>query len=78
MQKQASSGTRSKYTQIGRLNIPGFQDDAVKEYCAWQQPQVKGLALLKAAYQTACDVIVMLEEDMEPATDPPESKILDF
>jgi hypothetical protein len=24
----------SKYTPINRLNIPGFQDDAVKEYCA--------------------------------------------
>jgi hypothetical protein len=73
MQKQASSGTLSKYTPIDRLNIPGFQDDAVKEYCPWQQPQVKELAL-KAAYQTACGVIVILEEGMEPGTDSPESK----
>jgi hypothetical protein len=45
----------SQYTPIDRLNIPGFRDDAVKEYCAWQQSQVKDLAL-KREYQTACDV----------------------
>jgi hypothetical protein len=45
-----------------RLNIPGFRDDAVKEYCAWQQSQVKEPAL-KAEYNTACGVI--LEEGMD-------------
>jgi hypothetical protein len=31
----------SKYTLIDCFNIPGFRDDVVKEYCAWQQSQVK-------------------------------------
>ena len=26
----------TRYTLIACLNIPGFRDDAVKEYCAWQ------------------------------------------
>jgi hypothetical protein len=51
----------SRHSATDRLNIPGFRDDAVKEYCAWQQSQVKEPAL-KAEYQTACGVI--LEEDM--------------
>jgi hypothetical protein len=51
----------SRHSATDRLNIPGFRDDAVKEYCAWQQSQVKEPAL-KAEYQTACGVI--LEEDI--------------
>jgi hypothetical protein len=54
----------SKYTPIDHLNIPGFQDDAVKEYCAWQQSQVKELAL-KREYQTACDMILGECMDLE-------------
>jgi hypothetical protein len=38
-----NSGSRhsSRHTLTDRLNIPGFRDDAVKEYCTWQQSQVK-------------------------------------
>ena len=46
-----------RHTANDRLNIPGFRDDAVKEYCAWQQSQVKEPAL-KAGFQTACGVII--------------------
>jgi hypothetical protein len=53
-----------KYTPIDRLNIPGFWDDAVKEYCAWQESQVKEPAL-KREYQTACDVILGEGMDLE-------------
>ena len=47
----------SKYTLIDRLNIPGFWDDAVKEYYAWQELQVKDLEQ-KREYQTAYNVIL--------------------
>jgi hypothetical protein len=40
-----------------RLNIPSFRDDAIKEYCAWQQLQVKELAL-KAKYNIAYNIIL--------------------
>lgn len=46
-----------QHTANDRLNIPGFQDDAVKEYCTWQQSQVKELSL-KAGFQAACGVII--------------------
>jgi hypothetical protein len=52
-----------KYTLIDRLNIPGFRDDAVKEYCAWQQSQVNEPAL-KVEYETACNVIKALKEGL--------------
>jgi hypothetical protein len=54
----------SKYTPIDRLNIPGFRDDAVKEYYAWQESQVKDLEQ-KREYQTACDVILGEGMDLE-------------
>jgi hypothetical protein len=31
----------SKSTPLNRLNIPGFRDNAVEEYCAWQKLQNK-------------------------------------
>src|SRR6266536_1520762 len=31
----------SRHTPTDCLNIPGFRDDTVKEYCAWQESQVK-------------------------------------
>jgi hypothetical protein len=42
---------------IHRLNIPGFLDDAVEDYCAWQQSRVKQ-PTLKAEYKNACKVII--------------------
>jgi hypothetical protein len=54
----------SNYTPIDRLNIPGFRDDVVKEYYAWQQLQVKQPAL-KVEYQKACDAIIEDSMDLE-------------
>jgi hypothetical protein len=65
----------SQYTPIDRLNIPGFRDDAVKEYCAWQQSQVKDPAL-KREYQTACDVILGECMDLELIRRNPNTKFL--
>jgi hypothetical protein len=42
---------------IYRLDTSGFRDDTVKEYCAWQQEQVKD-PTQKVEYQKACDVIL--------------------
>jgi hypothetical protein len=65
----------SKYTPIDRLNIPGFRDDAVKEYCAWQESQVKEPAL-KREYQTACDMILEEGMDLELIRRNPNPKFL--
>jgi hypothetical protein len=40
-----------------RLNIPGLLDEAVEDYCAWQQSRVKK-PTLKVEYKKACDVII--------------------
>ncbi|KAH9205092.1 hypothetical protein DL95DRAFT_470884 [Leptodontidium sp. 2 PMI_412] len=42
---------------IHHLNISGFLDDQVEEYCAWQQSRVRK-PHLKAEYQKACDVMI--------------------
>jgi hypothetical protein len=65
----------SKYTPIDRLNIPGFRGDAVKEYCAWQQSQVKEPEL-KVEYETACDVILGENMDLELIRQNPNPKLL--
>jgi hypothetical protein len=49
---------------INRLDIPGTRDEAVEEYCAWQQMQVKKLDL-KAEFQKACDLIIEDGLDLE-------------
>src|SRR5881392_816746 len=57
---------------INRLDIPGTRDEAVEEYCAWQQMQVKKFDL-KAEYQKACDYIIedglyleLIHQDQDP------------
>jgi hypothetical protein len=64
-----------KYTPIDCLNIPGYWDDAVKEYCAWQQSQVKEPEL-KVEYKTACDVILGENIDLELIRRNPNPKLL--
>jgi hypothetical protein len=54
----------SKCTLINRLNIPGFRDDVVKEYCAWQKSQVREPEL-KVEYEKACKVILGENMDLE-------------
>jgi hypothetical protein len=49
---------------INRLDIPGTRDEAVEEYYAWQQKQVKRQDL-KAEYQKACDYIIKDGMDLE-------------
>ncbi|KFY69619.1 hypothetical protein V496_00096 [Pseudogymnoascus sp. VKM F-4515 (FW-2607)] len=50
-------GVPSLPNSIHRHDISGFRDDAVMDYCAWQQEQVKEPAQ-KVEYQKACDVIL--------------------
>lgn len=64
-----------RHTANDRLNIPGFRDDAVKEYCAWQQSQVKEPAL-KAGFQTACGVIIKKGFSLELIRRNPNPKFL--
>ena len=47
----------------------------VKEYCVWQQSQVKEPAL-KAEYQTACDVILEEGMDLELIREDPDPDFL--
>jgi hypothetical protein len=47
-----------------RLDLPGPRDEAVEDYCAWQQSKVKKPAL-KVEYQKACDVIIEDGMDLE-------------
>ena len=51
----------SKYAPPNRLNIPGFRDDAVEEYCNWLKSQNKRPEL-KLEYQKACDVIIKRDQ----------------
>ena len=68
LHRASSAGTPApdipSHTPVDRLSIPGFRDDAVKEYCAWQRSQVKEPAL-KAGFQTACGVILKRGLDLE-------------
>jgi hypothetical protein len=65
----------SKSTPPNRLNIPGFRDDAVEEYCARQKSQNKRLEL-KLEYQKACDVITKKGKDLELIRRNPNPKFL--
>lgn len=47
-----------------RLDIPGFRDEAVEEYCSWQQSKVKK-PTLKVQYKKACDVMIETGMDLE-------------
>lgn len=47
-----------------RLDLPGPRDDAVEDYCAWQQSKVNR-PTLKVEYQKACDVIIEDGMDLE-------------
>jgi len=49
-------------SSIPSIDIPGFRDEAVEQYCAWHQSKYKDLAK-KAQYEIARDV--MIEEDMD-------------
>jgi hypothetical protein len=65
----------SKSTLPNRLNIPGFRDDAVEEYCNWQKSQNKRPEL-KLEYQKACDVIIKKGSDLELIRRNPNPKFL--
>lgn len=58
-----------------RLNIPSFRDNVVKEYCAWQQSQVKEPAL-KAGFQTTCGVMIKKGFSLESIRWNPNPKFL--
>ncbi|KFZ25027.1 hypothetical protein V502_00491 [Pseudogymnoascus sp. VKM F-4520 (FW-2644)] len=60
---------------IHRLDISGFRDDAVKEYYAWQQEQVKEPAQ-KVEYQKACDVILKNGMSLELIRQDPSPQFL--
>jgi hypothetical protein len=64
-----------RHSVTDRLNIPGFRDDAVKEYCAWQQSQVKEPSL-KAGFQAACGVIIKKGYSLELIRRNPNPKFL--
>lgn len=49
-------------TPVNRLDIPGLRDEAVEEYKAWQQSQVK-YEIQKVEFQKACDAA--LEEGLD-------------
>jgi hypothetical protein len=42
---------------IPRLNIPGPLDEAVEEYCVWQQSRFTK-PKVKEEYQKSCDIII--------------------
>jgi hypothetical protein len=60
---------------IKPLHIPGLRDEAVEEYCAWQQSQVKKSSL-KVEYQKACDVIIEEGLDLELIRRDPKPQFL--
>jgi hypothetical protein len=51
-------------TRIQRLNIPGPRDDALREYCEWQQSNVKDYNLLMA-YSQATNLALAEGLDLE-------------
>ena len=61
-----------KYTPI---NLPGYRDEAVKEYCTWQKSQVKEPEL-KVQYQKACDAIIADGMDLELIHRKPDPEFL--
>jgi hypothetical protein len=57
------------------LDIPGFLDKQVEEYCTWQQSRVKK-PILKVEYQKACDIIIEDSIDLELIRRDPNPKFL--
>jgi hypothetical protein len=60
---------------IHRLDISGFRDDDVQEYCAWQQEQVRAPEQ-KVEYQKACDFMLKDGWTLELLRQDPDPKIL--
>jgi hypothetical protein len=60
---------------LKRLNLPGFLDDHVEEYCTWQKSRVKKQKT-KLGYQTAYDVIIDNSMDLELIRKDPDPKFL--
>lgn len=54
----------STSTVINRLDIPDHRDEAVEDYCTWQQSKVKK-PTLKVEYKKACDIIIEDGMDLE-------------
>lgn len=54
----------STSTIIKRLDIPGHRDEAVEDYCTWQQSKVKK-PTLKVEYKEARDIIIEDGMDLE-------------
>jgi hypothetical protein len=73
--QQSHPDPEMKSTPLNRLNIPGFRDDAVEEYCNWQKSQNKRPEL-KLEYQKACDVIIKRGSDLELIRRNPNPKFL--
>jgi hypothetical protein len=60
---------------IHRLDIPGFRDEAVEDYCSWQQSKVKK-PTLKVEYKKACDMIIEAGMDLELIHQDPNPEFL--
>ena len=67
--------TTSHSTTLKRLNLPGFLDKLVEEYCNWQKSRVKR-AKTKRAYEKAYDVILDNGMDLELIRHDPNPKFL--
>jgi hypothetical protein len=65
----------SRHTPTDRLNIPGFLDEQVEEYCTWQQSRVKKPAL-KEDCKKACDVMIEQGIDLNLIRRNPNPKFL--
>jgi hypothetical protein len=65
----------SNSAPINCLHIPGPRDEALEDYCAWQQSQVKSPGL-KAEYQKACDAIIEDGLDLEQIHKDPNPEFL--
>lgn len=62
-------------TPMVRLDIPGFLDEHVEEYCNWQQSRVKKPAL-KEDCKRACDVMIEQGRDLNLIRRNPNPKFL--
>jgi hypothetical protein len=62
-------------TPMVRLDIPGFLDEHVEEYCNWQQSRVKKPALKKDC-KRACDVMIEQGKDLNLVRRNPNPKFL--
>jgi hypothetical protein len=57
------------------LDIPGFRDKVVEDYCSWQQSKVKK-PILKVEYKKACNVIIEAGIDLELIHQDPNPEFL--